>query len=44
MSGLLVYMHNFMQVETRSPSDIPTVVKRDTVLAGNFCNQYLCTY
>ena len=44
MFVLLVYMHNIMQVETRSPSDIPTVVKHDTVLAGNLCNQYVCTY
>ena len=44
MFVLLVYMHNSMQVEARVPSDIPNVIKRDTVLAGNFCNTYLCTY
>ena len=44
MFVLLVYMHNIMQVEAHIPSEIPTVIKRDTVLAGNFCNAYLCTY
>ena len=44
MFVLLVYMHIIMQVEVRVPYDIPTFVKRDTVLAGTFCNQYLCTY
>ena len=41
---LLVYMHNIMQVVARVPSDILSFTKRDTVLAGNSFNQYLCTY
>ena len=36
---LLVYMHIIMQVEARVIYDIPTFVKRDTVLIGTFCNQ-----
>ena len=44
MFVLLVNMHNIMQVDACVPSDIISIIKRDTVLAGNSCNQYLCTY